>query len=545
MSENSVLTKKARQAQIIYDDLMERFEIQSIPTTFIAGGKREQQFKAACKKANPFPMPYKFMLLKNRKKAMRLLFEDEKIVQTPAIAAALSAISSLAVEIGGLRGDDISTAENYCDVAFAGLQALRVYMVDYDNKEFARVRVNSSASVKNAFDSTERTGKYLAGDGRYVSFHVFYKSQQRKLVKALNLPKPAEEFTALSKKKDMKLISSVTAKHTAQDLEELAFDCGATGCMLRTRQEWESTEVGKAVMAMPLARIEKESDGTAADWGKPDYSGPLSGIKVLDLTHIIAGPVCSRLLAEYGADVLLVRRGKFMEQEQACTELDGWAGKHSIQLDFNIPEQLEEAKKLIMQADVITYSYQNGALDKFGLSEEEIRKLNPGAIYANIMCFSDTVWKQRPGWAPLAEDITGLSIRNGSFEDPKNLNGVPLDYFPGMLMTIGTLKAIELKIKEGGGYKVTASLSRGAQYLHECTDICEKADGSDSGSCSTSLAYSTGNPMWEEILQYVNGCAFDGRIGFPSPAVKNTVYPMRLENMRFSDGNTGWKKCRK
>ncbi|MFR5783352.1 MAG: CoA transferase, partial [Oscillospiraceae bacterium] len=107
-------------------------------------------------------------------------------------------------------------------------------------------------------------------------------------------------------------------------------------------------------------------------------------------------------------------------------------------------------------------------------SEADIRALNPNVIYANLNCFSDTVWKERPGWAPCAEDITGLSVRNGSLEQPKNLNGVPLDYFPGFILALGTLRAIAQRLKEGGGYKVTTSLTRGAQYLHECADLCER-----------------------------------------------------------------------
>lgn len=244
-------------------------------------------------------------------------------------------------------------------------------------------------------------------------------------------------------------------------------------------------------------------------------------------------------MAEYGANVLLVRRGRFIEQEQTTTELDGWAGKHAINLDFNKPADLKRVKDLIREADVITYSYQNGSMDKFGLSEEEIRKLNPNVIYANAICFSDSVWKQRPGWAPLAEDISGLSIRNGSVESPKNLNGVPLDYFPGMLLTIGTLSAIAQKLQNGGGYKVTASLSRGAQYLHECSDMCAYLTGS---TPSSKLETHTDEPIWDQMLQYVSGCAISGKIGFPAPATINTTYPLNLNNFRFSDGNLYWKK---
>lgn len=220
-------------------------------------------------------------------------------------------------------------------------------------------------------------------------------------------------------------------------------------------------------------------------------------------------------------------------------EFDGWAGKQSIQLDFNIPEQLERCKELIKQADVVTYSYQNGTLDKFGLSEDDIRKLNPTVIYANLMCFSDSVWKQRPGWAPCAEDITGLSVRNGTLENPVNLNGVPLDYFPGFILALGTLQAIARRIKEGGGYKVTTSLTRGAQYLHECADLIEQGG---SGGQNSSVVNKCNEPQWESTLQYVADCAIGGKAGFPAPATVNTVYPLNIRNLRFTDGNLDWSQ---
>jgi hypothetical protein len=536
MADKGVLRRKARGAQLIYEDLLERLDMKPIPTTFVADEGRKGMLSRTCFTSNPFPVPLNVVLTKLRIPAVQKLFEDETIPQTSAIAAVLAACSTAATEIGALRGDDVSGAQIRCDLVFAGLQAVRLYISDHKHcKEFTRSRVQSAIRVNNALNGSMH--KFRARDGRDVSFHVYYQSQQERLVKALGLSKPSSEYGFFTLKKDMKEIATMDA----MELEDLSFDCGACGCMIRSREEWEASEVGKAVIAMPLIRTEKLAESEAPDWGRPTSRGPLSGIRVLDLTHIIAGPACSRILAEYGADVLLVRRGDFKHQEQAMLEFDGWAGKHSIQLDFNVPEQLERAKQLIREADVVTYSYQNGCMDKFGLSEADIRALNPNIIYANLNCFSDTVWKERPGWAPCAEDITGLSVRNGSLEQPKNLNGVPLDYFPGFILALGTLRAIAQRLKEGGGYKVTTSLTRGAQYLHECADLCERETRAVH---SSSVAVRSKDKVWDNVFQYVKGCATGGECGFSAPPVVNTAYPADERNLVFTDGCTGWSQQR-
>lgn len=540
MADNGVIRRKARGAQLIYEDLLERLDMRPIPTTFVADEGRKGMLSRTCFTSNPFPVPLNVVLTKLRIPAVQKLFEDEIIPQTSAIAAVLAACSTAATEIGALRGDDVSGAQIRCDLVFAGLQAVRLYMSDHKHcKEFTRSRVQSAIRVNNALNGSMH--KFRARDGRDVSFHVYYQSQQERLVKALGLAKPSSEYGFFTMKKDLREIAAKVATMDAMELEDLSFDCGACGCMIRSREEWEASEVGKAVIAMPLIRTEKLAESEAPDWGRPTSRGPLSGIRVLDLTHIIAGPACSRILAEYGADVLLVRRGDFRNQEQAMLEFDGWAGKHSIQLDFNVPEQLERAKQLIREADVVTYSYQNGCMDKFGLSEADIRALNPNVIYANLNCFSDTVWKERPGWAPCAEDITGLSVRNSSLEQPKNLNGVPLDYFPGFILALGTLRAIAQRLKEGGGYKVTTSLTRGAQYLHECADLCERETRAVHTS---SVAVRSKDKVWDSVFQYVKGCATGGECGFSAPPVVNTAYPADERNLVFTDGCTGWSQQR-
>lgn len=533
---NEIMQKKAEYAQIIFNDLVKRLDIdKTYPTTFIADPEKENLFKKSYLKENPFPSVIAIVLASLRKKAVTRLFENEDVLQTPVIAAVLSLCSSIATDIGALRGDDVSNTKIYSDIAFAGLQAIRLYAADHKEKAFKKSRCASAIRVDNALNGSFY--KYKTKDGRYVSFHVYYQSQQEKLVKALGLKKESKDFKLLSASRDIKYLTGVFKDYNAMDLENLAFDCGACACMLRDREEWESSDVGKAVREMPLIKFEEKGAKEIPSWGKSDKKGPLSDIKVLDLTHIIAGPACSRILAEYGADVLLVRRGKFIDQEQAMLELDGWAGKNSIQLDLNIKEDLVRIKELIKEADVITYSYQNGCFDKFGLSPDEIRKINPNIIYSSMNCFSDTVWKERPGWAPLAEDITGLSVRNGSKENPVNLNGVPLDYIPGFFLALGTLKAIRQKLIDGTTYAVATSLTRGAQYLHECTDLCLASK--DTAFENTVIETKDETNQFTALRTYVDNNAI-GKVGFPAPATFNTTYPNLVQNMSFLDGRKGF-----
>lgn len=536
MTKQEILKKKAKDAQVVYDYLSSLYKINSdIPVSFIASIDTEKELKTNYLKENPFPHVIAFVLAKLRKNAVSKLFEDEKVLQTPIIASVLSLCSQVATEIGRIRGDDVSNCKIYSDISYAGLQAIRLYIANYKDHKFKKARLKSAIRVDNALNGSFY--KYKTKDNRYISFHTYYQSQQKKLVEALKLKKPYDKFTLLSTKKDRKYLQKEIIKRDSNELEELAFSCGACASILRTRYEWDNTSVGKAVKNMPLIRFTETSNHKMELHPSFD-KGPLTGIKVLDLTHIIAGPACSRILSEYGADVLLVRRGKFIEQEQAMLELDGWAGKNSIQLDLNKDADLKRMKELIAKANVIVYSYQNGCFDKFGLSEEEIRKINPHVIYSNLMCFSDSVWKDRPGWAPLAEDITGLSIRNGTKEEPVNLNGVPLDYIPGFILALGTLIAIKDNLLTGKVSKVTTSLTRGANFLHEMSDLCNERQKSNGKTKVTNIKV---KGQFEHIRTYVNTKAI-GKVGFPSTCIYNSKYPDTVKNMSFSDGNNGFSK---
>ncbi len=534
------LEQKAVQAVLCYEDLKKQTGIEpETKVIFNISETRKQEFMKACFEKNSFPSLLKPVLLSLRLKAVRRLFENEKVLQTGPAAAILAMDEALAREIGELRGQPHNDDPVYCDIGLAGLQVIRLYMMAYaGNKDFINARYQSAIRVDNALNGSFY--KYATRDKRTFSAHVYYESQKRKMMDLLKIQKDPDKFVFTSLPLDRKTTAKAVAEWNAEELEEASFAHGACGCMLRTREEWENTEVGKAVCSMPLYRFEKTADTPVRNFGKPGKRGPLSGIRVLDLTHIIAGPACTRLLAEQGADVLLVRRGVFTEQEQAMLELDGWAGKHSIQLDFNIEDQLLKCKELIRQADVVISSYQDGALDKFGLSCRDIHALNPNVIYGSLVCFSDTVWRQRPGWAPCAEDITGLSVRSGSLRKPVNLNGVPLDYIPGFILASGIMKALKLAMTEGGSYTVTGSLTRGGQWLHQCTDVFEQAEKNGIlnavRNASSDICRNHNAEAWKEIYheaEYKGVC----RVWFPAPASDAEHV---LTNMDFSDGSTGF-----
>ncbi len=534
----SVLYEKGKQAQICYDDLLARLgENPESPVIFNVNESEEGLMKSACWTNNPFPGVLKVVLLSLRMKAVKRLFHPENVLQTGPAAAILALDAVLAKEFGDMRNGTKSSDPVICDVGFAGLQVIRLYMSAYrGNKEFVKSRYDSAIRVDNALNGSFY--KYETADGRIFSAHVYYESQKARMMDVLKINKKPENFVFGSLGKDKKLTAEAVKKWNAPELEEATFEHGACGCMLRDRKEWESMEVGKAVCEMPLYRLEKAGDAPKKDFGKSNPAkGPLSGIKVLDLTHIIAGPACTRLLAEQGADVLMIRRGDYIHQEQAMLELDGWAGKNSIQLDFNHEEELARAKELVKEADIVICSYQNGALDKFGLSENDIHKMNPGVIFGSLVCFSDTVWQQRPGWAPCAEDITGLSVRNGTLENPVNLNGVPLDYIPGMILCSGIMKALKKQITEGGSYSVHGSLTRGGYWLHECTDLWENAK---EGGRHSQLRTDKNMPIWNQVFHKVENTAV-GDVYFPAPATYVTNGEYVFGNMHFTDGNTDYK----
>lgn len=133
------------------------------------------------------------------------MFLPEKVLQTPVIAAVLTLCSNVATSIAKIRGANTENVHIDCDVAFSGLQAIRLYMVDQDGKELRKSRLASALRVDNAYNGSFY--KYPTKDNRYVSFHVYYQSQQERLNQVLKTGKASNKFTLLTCKSDIKRLT--------------------------------------------------------------------------------------------------------------------------------------------------------------------------------------------------------------------------------------------------------------------------------------------------------------------------------------------------
>jgi crotonobetainyl-CoA:carnitine CoA-transferase CaiB-like acyl-CoA transferase len=213
----------------------------------------------------------------------------------------------------------------------------------------------------------------------------------------------------------------------------------------------------------PLVEITKIGDSDPVPF--PEGRRPLSGIKVLDLTRILAGPVAARTLAENGADVLMIT-AKHLPQVREHV-MDTSHGKRSCFLDFDNAEDVATLKRLVRGADVFSQGYRPGIMDKHGLSPEALAKERPGIIYLSVSCYGHGgPFSNRGGWEQIAQSATGICLDNGD-ERPKLLPASACDYTTGYNGAYGVLLALARRAREGGSYHVRVSLCRSGMFIYE------------------------------------------------------------------------------
>ena len=295
-------------------------------------------------------------------------------------------------------------------------------------------------------------GFYQAKDGRWVHLHGAFPDLAAGTLSVLGCDASVESIRASVSRWD------------GQALEDALAEAGMCGAMARTREEWLAHPQGEALQSVPPVSIKRIADSPIEPI--PAGARPLEGVRVLDLTRVLAGPTCARTLASHGANVLKINSPNLPSVPPFV--IDTGHGKRSAFLDLNQENDHKQLKSLILSADIFSQGYRKGALAKRDFGPEQLAEQRPGIIYVSINAYGHVgPWAARPGWEQLAQTVSGVAVDEGSFEAPRLIAAAATDYTTGYLGALGAMAALYRRSIEGGSYHVEVSLAQTANWLYE------------------------------------------------------------------------------
>jgi hypothetical protein len=300
-----------------------------------------------------------------------------------------------------------------------------------------------------------------AADG-WVRTHANYPHHRARLLAALGIPDTAADVAGT--------LGGRIAELPAAAVEEAAFDAGGLAVAVRTPDGWAGHPQGAATAALPLVELSRVA-GAGRRPLPPPPDGPrvpAAGVRVLDLTRVIAGPVATRCLALLGADVLRVDSPILPELE--AQHLDTGFGKRSTLLDLERRADRATFDDLLATADVVVSGYRPGALDRFGLAPDELLERRPGLVVGSLSAWGTGPWAGRRGFDSLVQAACGISgLEAGRDGTPGALPAQALDHGTGYLLAAAVLRALAARA-DGGGWSARLSLARTARWLvHDLT----------------------------------------------------------------------------
>jgi crotonobetainyl-CoA:carnitine CoA-transferase CaiB-like acyl-CoA transferase len=295
-------------------------------------------------------------------------------------------------------------------------------------------------------------GFYPTSDGHWIKLGGTQAAHRNKTLRILGAQNSREE------------IAAATIRFKAIELEDEINAAGAVAAVARTQEQWLKTAHGHTVAASPLVRITRLADGPIVPFEPAD--SPALGVRVLELTQVLAGPVVGRCLAEQGADVLRVARMDRFDPTYML--IDTGFGKRSTHLDLGDAEQRETFLALAHDADVFVRSFRPGTLEVFGLGREELSAKFPGLVQVQVTCYGDGPWHARGGYDPNAQACTGIAFTEAVGGVPQSpISYLLADYLTGYLGALGAIQALLRRAREGGSYLVEVSLTRTCMFVQE------------------------------------------------------------------------------
>ena len=357
----------------------------------------------------------------------------------------------------------IGTAASAC-IGAAGLAA----------SELCRLRTGAAPPVRVAMRHAAiayRSERYLRIDGapvegphraqsyfrdlsgRWMQLHMAYPHHREGILRELGCPD------------DDDAIARTFARTDAFELEDTLAARGLPGYALRTPDEWAVHPQAVSLATVPVLEIERLGHG--APRPLPAGERPLAGVRVADLTRVIAGPICGRTLAAHGADVLRIHPPHL--PEMPVLAMDGGRGKRCANVDLRNAGDRRAFDALIEGADVFVQGFRPGGLASLGYAPEAVAERRPGIVYVTLSAWGETgPWANRHGFDSLVQTATGI-VAEGSaatgVEEPVPLPCQALDHSTGYLAAFGAMVGLTRRATEGGSWLVRVSLAATSRWL--------------------------------------------------------------------------------
>jgi crotonobetainyl-CoA:carnitine CoA-transferase CaiB-like acyl-CoA transferase len=323
-------------------------------------------------------------------------------------------------------------------------------------------------------------GVYKTGDQRFVRLHTNFPQHRDAVCRVLNC-KPERDD-----------VQAALMQWNGEAFETAAYAGGCVVALMRSHDEWSDLPHAKALAALPPISIEKIGEAAPKPW--PAGDRPLAGVRVLDLSRVIAGPVAGRTLAAHGADVLLISGPDLPAIPWLI--IDTGRGKLTSFAELKSEQGRGVLRDLLAEADIFSQGYRPHALASLGFSAEDAARISPGIVYVSLSAYGhDGPWAERRGFDSLVQTATGFNHAEGQaagVEGPKELPAQMLDHAAGYLMAFGAMMAKARQSREGGSWHVRVSLAQTGRWMWDLGRIAD-------GFKTEDLKQEAASPFVEEV----------------------------------------------
>jgi crotonobetainyl-CoA:carnitine CoA-transferase CaiB-like acyl-CoA transferase len=321
----------------------------------------------------------------------------------------------------------------------------------------------------------EVAGDYRAADG-WIRLHTNAPHHRVAALRVLGAPA------------DRAKVTDAVAGWPASALQEAVVAEGGCAAELLTPDRWQEHAQGRAVAGLPLVDSRPTGPAEVSPTWRPRPERPLAGLRVLDLTRVLAGPAATRLLAGLGADVLRIDPPSW-DEPALVPEMT--LGKCPARLDAGSPQGRSRLRALVASADVLVHGYRAGALEHLGLSPAERDELRPGLVDVSLTAYGQAgPWAGRRGFDSLVQMSTGIAaagLVEGSAERPTPLPVQALDHATGYAMAAAVLRGLAARVTDRRGSRAMLSLARTAWELERVRGLPRVPLGSPPPTTATRI----------------------------------------------------------